>query len=64
MKVRSLKYEKGELYAPDSMDDLPTITNKYFYPEFKAWGRGIYEYGTCRCIKSFEIEITITIKEI
>lgn len=57
-----LNFKKDKLYVPDSMDDLPMMTSKYFSSDgFEEWGRSIYEYGTCRCIKSFEI--TITIKE-
>lgn len=58
-----LKYKKGELYSPDSMDDLPKETNKYFSQDgLEEWGHEDYEYGTCKCIKSFQI--TITIKEL
>lgn len=52
-----LKYKKGEIYSPDSIDDLPKDCNKYFSDEdFQEWCKSEYEYGTVLCIKSFEIE--------
>lgn len=52
-----IKFKKGEIYSPDSVDDLPKDCNKYFSDdEFQEWGKIEYEYGTVRCIKSFEIE--------
>ena len=58
-----LKYKKGELYSPDSLNDLPQRTNEYFSQEgLEEWGHPDYEYGTCRCVKSFQI--TVIIKEL
>ena len=58
-----LNFKKDELYSPDSMEDLPKATNVYFSQDgLEEWGHPEYEYGTCRCIKSFRI--TVTIKEL
>lgn len=58
-----LKFKKGKLYAPDSMEYLPKETNKYFSQDgLEEWNHPDYEYGTCKCIQSFQI--TITIKEL
>ena len=54
-----IKFKKGKIYSPDSVSDLPTDCNKYFSDEeFQEWGNE-HEYGTVRCIKSFEIEYKI-----
>ena len=57
------KYKKGNLYSPDSLEDLPKECNRYFTQEgFEQWNHPDYEYGTLRCLNSFKI--TITIKEL
>lgn len=51
-----LKFKEGEIYSPDSVEDLPKDCNQYFSDEeFQFWGKE-HEYGTVRCIKSFSIE--------
>jgi hypothetical protein len=60
---KKLTYKKGKLYSPDSIDELPKECNPYFSQEgLEEWGHDDYEYGTCKCVKSFQI--TMTIKEL
>ncbi len=51
-----LTFKKGDIYIPDHVEDLPKDCNKYFSDDdFQEW-KGEYEYGSLRCLKSFEIE--------
>ena len=57
-----MNFEKGKIYNPDCLDELPKDCNKYFSDEgFEELGKSQYEYGTLRCIQSFEIEYKIKI---
>lgn len=62
MKTK-LKFKKDKVYNPDSVADLPKECNKYFSDEeFQEWGKLEFEYGSVRCLQSFEI--TWNIKEL
>lgn len=53
-------YQKGEIYSPDDVNDLPKSANEYFSndDEFQT-DDCEFEFGSVRCVKSFEIIITV-----
>lgn len=54
-----LKFEKGKVYCPDSVGDLPKECNKYFSEDEFQENTKEHEQGSVRCLKSFEIEFII-----